>query len=157
MIEIRNVNENDYVKICNFFDNKKDLQYSFPQANFPLDTQQLEKIISTRSNATVITKDNIPIGFSDLYNIINNEECFIGNFIIDKNFRKKGFGNTLLHEMINKTINLHNSKKNKIVCFCENTDALLLYKKFEFIPVEIIIREFDTIKVPVLLLEKIVM
>lgn len=156
MIEIRDAKESDFELICNFFNDKKELQFSFPHAIFPVDIDQLKKIVSTRSNPTILTSDNIVIGFTDLYNIVENEECFIGNFIIDKNYRKKGFSNILLQEIINRAIALYNIKKIKLICFCENTNALLLYKKFSFNPVELAIREFDTIKVPVLLLEKII-
>lgn len=154
MVTMRKLQELDYPVICNFFANKEELRYSFPRAAFPLEIDKFHEIISARSDPSVITKDNSPIGFADLYNIFENEECYIGNFIIDKNFRKQGLAHQLLEQMISKIINQYSVKKIKLVCFCENRGALLLYKKFDFQPVELMIREFNSERVPVLLMEK---
>jgi len=154
MIAFRNIKQSDYSVIAGFFESKKELQSAFYQADFPADPKQLGSIIESRSNAVIITYNDIPVGFSDLYNIKEKEECCIGNFIIDKNNRQRGFASTLLQENIAQAIKLYNVKKIKIFCRCENTEALILYSKFGFQPCEMFIREFDSVKVPVLLLEK---
>ena len=71
-----------------------------------------------------------------------------------KNRRRRGLSGILLNEMINKALGLYNVKKIKIVCWCENTGALILYKKFDFKPYDMVIKEFQTAKVPVLFMEK---
>jgi len=154
MTAFRNIKESDYSVISGFFESKKELQSAFYQADFPIDPNQLKSIIETRSNATIITDNDIPVGFSDIYDIKENKECYIGNFIIDRNCRQRGFASALLQENIDQTVRLYSVKKIKIFCRCENTEALILYAKFDFQPAEIFIREFDSVKVPVLLLEK---
>ncbi len=154
MISFRNINKSDYREVCSFFSNKRELNYTFPKTSYPFDARQLQNIISTRSEATMLLLNEIPAGFADLYNITNGKECFIGNFVISKHCRKMGLSKVLLEEMIHKGITLYNVQKICIHCWCENTAALLLYEKFCFKPVEIVVREFDKEKIPVLLLEK---
>jgi len=156
MISIRKLEYPDYQTIPNFFNNTRELQYSFPKIEYPIVLDELKSIIDSRFNPTVLTDDDIPIGFIDLYNIINNTECYIGNLIIHKDFRENGYASILLREIISIAINTYNPKRFKIFCWCENTSALILYKKFNFKPVELIIREFDLIKIPVLKLEMLV-
>jgi ribosomal protein S18 acetylase RimI-like enzyme len=98
--------------------------------------------------------NEIPTGFADLYNITIGKECFIGNLVISKNYRKMGHSKVLLEEIIQKGITQYNVQRIYIHCWCENTAAILLYEKFCFKPVEIVVREFEKEKIPVLLLEK---
>jgi len=95
MISIRNITDSDYIAIASFFNNKKELQYSFSKINYPVILDQIKSIIDSRSNQIILVENDIPIGFVDLYN------------------------------------------------------------NFNFKPVELIIREFDNIKIPVLKLKLI--
>jgi len=154
MTTIRAVSESDFSDVASFFTHERELHYAFPRATFPPDAEQLRTIISQRSEGTVLLESGTAAGFADLYDIIEGERCYIGNMVIGPGHRRKGLAKMLLREMIQKALQLHGVKTVSIICWCENTEALLLYHACGFRPTELIVREFDGKEVPVLLLEK---
>ena len=153
MISIRDFRESDYGELSAFFNDEKDFHYSFPRIDYPINQTQMKTVISSRSNQIVLIENDIPVGFTDLYDINEPDECYIGNFIIHKNRRNRGYGAILLKEIISKAAGSLGIRRIRLFCWCENTGALILYKKFGFYPIELIIRDFNGIKVPVLRME----
>ena len=156
MYSIREVRKQDYNSICGFVEDQKECNYVFPRAVFPLTSEGLDSFVSSRKNSSVICESEAIIGFANIFDIKENIECSIGNFIIKKEFRQEGTGNYLLEEMIQVAVGTYGAKRIIIPCWCENSKAIMFYSKNGFKPYDIIIKNFNNINTPVLLFEKII-
>lgn len=97
----------------------------------------IAELSELRKDLSVLLDNNKIIGFANFYNFKPNNSAFIGNVIIDKNYRSKGLGKLLISYMLNMAYDKYNLPEVKISVFSENTRALLLYSGFGFTPYEI--------------------
>lgn len=134
MHTIREAEEQDFTGICSLFENKDELFLIYPRGKHPFNMVQLQEIIRTRTELTVISDHDSIIGFANLYNFIPNTHAFIGNVIIKKMYRGQGLGKELISYMLDKAFNKYNMQEVRISVFNENTQALLLYSQLGFIP-----------------------
>ncbi len=155
MYNTRPVTDEDLAAVCGFFADERELHYAFPGVTYPLSETVLKSFIESRSDATVLTSKGRSVGFADLFNIKENDECSIGNVIISRGHRRKGAAMFLLKAMIDIAVSSHNATRIIVPCWCENTRGLLLYSKLGFKPFDIMIKNHDDSEmIPVLLLEK---
>lgn len=127
----------DLEKICQLPQNKEELFFMFPKADYPLSVEQLEAIVINRSDSTVILYDNEIVGFANFYEVKENNYCSIGNVIISSDFRNKGIGKYLIETMESIALKKYNVREIHISCFNMNTKGILLYSKLGYIPYEI--------------------
>jgi ribosomal protein S18 acetylase RimI-like enzyme len=95
-LKIGALNESDIDEICTFFTNERELYYSFPKLNFPITKNDFVLEIENRSNLVKVLYNNNLAGFGNLYDIKINEECFIGNVIVNPEYRNLGIGKYLI-------------------------------------------------------------
>jgi len=136
-MEIRTATANDFGGICNLIKSKEDMFLAYPKGKFPFTIKQVAKLSQTREELTVSVDKNIIIGFANLFNFENQQSAFIGNVIIDKQYRGQGFGKELVLYMLDKARSKYRLAEVKISVFNSNTPALLLYSRFGFKPYEI--------------------
>lgn len=129
--------ENDYEELCKFPQNKEELFFMFPKAEYPLTFNQLKHNAQSRFNSTVIIQDGNIIGYANFYEVIKNKYCSIGNVIIKPNCRGKGIGEFLINTMERIAIKEYNISEIHLSCFNTNTIGILLYSKLGYKPYEI--------------------
>jgi RimJ/RimL family protein N-acetyltransferase len=155
MYTIRPVAENDLARIIGFFAEERELRYSFPEAPYPLPIGFLRKSIDSRSDSSVVVGNGAPVAFANLFNIVSNSECTIGNVIVDKSHRRQGAAQFLLHSMIDIASERYRVNRVIVPCWSENTRGLMLYTRLGFRPFDLIVKTFSTAgQVPVVMLEK---
>ena len=140
-LTFRPIQIEDIPRICEFPQTAEELFFMFPKASYPLTIEQLEKSIETRFDSSVVCYENQPAAFANIYELVINHYCCIGNVIADPLKRGLGIGRFLLDQLINVAIQKYNVKEIRLVCFTTNTQALLFYTKYGFKPVEIKPRE----------------
>lgn len=133
----RPIKISDLEKICQLPQNKEELFFMFPKADYPLSVEQLEAIVTNRSDSTVILYDNEIVGFANFYEVKENNYCSIGNVIVCSNFRNKGIGKYLVETMESIALEKYNVREIHISCFNTNTKGILLYSKLGYTPYEI--------------------
>ncbi|MGI9331174.1 MAG: GNAT family N-acetyltransferase, partial [Gammaproteobacteria bacterium] len=74
----------------------------YPEGQFPLTVDQVERLIKKRTEPTVLEIDGRIAGFSGLYSYKEGSSAFIGNVIIDRQFRGRGLGKQLMEYMIDR-------------------------------------------------------
>ncbi|MGI9330484.1 MAG: GNAT family N-acetyltransferase, partial [Gammaproteobacteria bacterium] len=78
---------------------------------------------------------------SGLYSYKEGSSAFIGNVIIDRQFRGRGLGKQLMEYMIDRGFRAHGLQQLRIAVFNDNTSALLLYASLGFAPYRVKKRE----------------
>jgi GNAT superfamily N-acetyltransferase len=152
---IRPVQDWDLERIIGFFAEEKDLRYSFPEAPYPLTVEALKKSIDSRSDSSVVVRNDTPGAFANIFNIVPGEECTIGNVIVDTRHRNKGAGRFLVNAMVGIATERHKAGRIIIPCWSENTPGLMLYTRLGFRPYDLVVKQFSSVgSVPVLMLEK---
>lgn len=134
MFQFRDVTGEDFKVIASFPQNQEELFYMYPKGIHPLTADQLADAASERYSATVITLSNNVVGYSNLYDVTEGNECWIGNLIVSPNSRGIGAGTFLVQTMIRRAAEEHKVKQVKLICHNINTSALLLYYKLGFRP-----------------------
>lgn len=136
-LSYRPIKISDLEKICQLPQNKEELFFMFPKADYPLSVEQLEAIVINRSDSTVILYDNEIVGFANFYEVKENNYCSIGNVIVSSNFRNKGIGLFLIETMESIALKKYDVREIHISCFNMNTKGILLYSKLGYTPYEI--------------------
>lgn len=136
-LSFRSIADNDLGTICQLPQNKEELFFMFPKADYPLSVEQLEAVMANRSDSTVILLDNKIVGFANFYEVKDNEYCSIGNVIVSSYFRNNGIGKYLIETMESIALKKYNVREIHISCFNMNTKGILLYSKLGYIPYEI--------------------
>ncbi|WP_166242669.1 GNAT family N-acetyltransferase [Paenibacillus turpanensis] len=132
----RPVNCSDFEEIALFPQDARELFFMYPKGIYPLTPGQLEEAAKSRVNATVILSDKYIVGYSNLYDV-TEEECWLGNVIIHPNYRSKGAGRYLVETMIHIARMELKIKHFRLVCHNINTKALLFYTKLGFKPFDL--------------------
>ena len=140
-LSFRPVASTDISILCKLPQNAEELFYMYPKAHFPLTPDQLTKSIETRFDSSVVCYDNQPAAFANFYEMIEDHYCSIGNVIVDPSKRGMGIGKYLFDQMMELSIQKYNIKEMRLSCFNTNTNALLFYTNYGFIPYEIQSRE----------------
>lgn len=124
----------DLPHICTFPQNATELYFMFPKANFPLTFEQLKLNFENRSESTVFLVGSRVVAYANMYDVEPGKQCFLGNVIIDPEFRGKGVSTYLLETMSKIAVERHGARELHLSCFNTNTTGLLLYHKTGFIP-----------------------
>ncbi len=130
----RTATDDDLEAICTFPQTQEELFYFYPKATFPLTKNQLLQSISHRSHSTVVEKNGVLAGFANFYEWQQDSYCKVGNFIVNPALRRQGVARFLLDTMIFQAKESYNANQVQVACFNENTEALLFYHKFGFVP-----------------------
>lgn len=133
----RPIKISDFGKIRQLPQNKEELFFMFPKADYPLSVEQLGTVVENRSDSTVILLDKEIVGFANFYEVKENDYCSIGNVIVSSYFRNKGIGKYLIETMESIALEKYNVKEIHISCFNTNTKGILLYSKLGYIPYEV--------------------
>lgn len=136
-LSYRPIKMTDFEEICHLPQNKGELFFMFPKADYPLSVEQLQTVVENRSDSTVILLDNEVVGFANFYEVKNDEYCSIGNVIVNSKFRNKGIGSYLIKTMESIALEKYNVREIHISCFNTNISGILLYSKLGYIPYEI--------------------
>lgn len=136
-LSFRLAQTSDLGKVRQLPQNKEELFFMFPKADYPLSVEQLQTVVENRSDSTVILLDNKIVGFANFYEVKENNYCSIGNVIISSNFRNKGIGKYLIETMEFIALEKYNVREIHISCFNINTKGILLYSKLGYLPYEI--------------------
>jgi ribosomal protein S18 acetylase RimI-like enzyme len=134
MFDYRNLNQDDFAIISTFPQSEQELFYMFPKGKYPLTPDQLQETAKYRCSPTVITFNNEIAGYSNLYDVQEGQDCWIGNVIINPKHRRIGAGTFLIKTMMRRASEEHRVKELKLVCHNTNTRALLFYYKLGFRP-----------------------
>jgi len=144
MYTYRNVSREDFNLLSSFPQNKVESFYMFPRGTFPLDPMHLYEVSQTRVLPTVIESDGSLVGYSNLYDLVEGDHCWLGNVIVNPAYRGKGAGRYLIEVMIERARNELKLKELHLVCHNTNTKALLLYSKLGFNPYSTkIVNDYD--------------
>lgn len=134
MYAYRNILPEDFAIIATFPQNKEELFFMYPKGQFPLTVDQLMDVASTRECPTVVTYEGEVVGYGNLYNVQNMQDCWLGNVIINPTARGKGAGTFLIQTMIKKAVETYGVRAVKLVCHNVNTSAMIAYHKIGFRP-----------------------
>ena len=127
----------DLEKVCQLPQNKEESFFMFPKADYPLSVEQLQTVVESRSDSTVILHNNEIVGFANFYEVKENNYCSIGNVIVSSDFRNKGIGKYLIETMESIALEKYNVREIHISCFNMNTKGILLYSKLGYTPYQI--------------------
>jgi len=133
----RSIEKKDYLEICKLPQTEQELYFMFPAADFPLTEMQFAKNLEKRFAPTVFLDADVIIGFANFYDVEVNNQCSLGNVIVDIRYREKGVGKFIIQTMERQALQLYNISEINIACFNDNTTALKLYHKLGYIPFEI--------------------
>lgn len=132
----RNIEKTDFSEVCKLPQTEEELFFMFPKANFPLTQEQLVENLKTRFNPTVFLDDNVIIGFANFYEMKENESCWIGNLILQADYRRKGIGRLIVQTMEEQAKLNYNMREINIACFNNNLSALRMYHRLGYTPFE---------------------
>ena len=90
-----------------------------------------------------IFNDDIAVGFVMLDLIIEENECFLWRFMIDKKYQGKGYGKIALIQVIDYVKSLKMFDEIKTSYVPTDNSAEGFYKNFGFIKSKKVIKEFD--------------
>lgn len=136
-LSFRSAQTSDLEKVCQLPQNREELFFMFPKADYPLSIEQLEAVVANRSDSTVILFDNEIVGFANFYEVKENEYCSIGNVIVSSYFRNKGIGKYLIETLESIALEKYDVREIHISCFNTNTKGILFYSKLGYIPYEV--------------------
>lgn len=132
----RNLAERDLEAISRFPTSREELFFIGPRFVFPLTSEQILALASTRASPTVlIDGEDKPIAYANLYDL-NTEAstCWLGNVIISPLYRGQGVAEQLLRTMMDRARDEYGIGTLKLYCHNTNTRALLFYVKHGFVP-----------------------
>ncbi|MGP1387390.1 MAG: N-acetyltransferase family protein [Thainema sp.] len=133
-LKLRPATATDYPAVCHLFADADELFLVCPRSKFPLTVEQMQQIECERHDLTVAEHENTVVGFANLYNVVPGERAFIGNVIIHRDYRGRGWGKQLLQYMMARVAEHHQLPQIHISVMNSNTPALLLYARLGFQP-----------------------
>ena len=133
-LQLRPATSADYAAVCDLFTDADELFLVCPRNTFPLTIEQLEQIECDRHDLTVAVYGDAVVGFANLYNLVPGDRAFIGNVIIHRDYRGRGWGKQLLQYMMARVADHHQLPQIHISVMNSNTPALLLYANLGFQP-----------------------
>lgn len=131
---LRDVVDSDLSHICSFPQNREELFFMYPRAEYPLTIQQLNGAIYQRSDSKVLVSGECVVAFANFYEVSQNSHCTIGNVIVRPSHRGSGAATFLINEMERIATQKYKVPEVRISCFSSNVAALLLYSKLGYLP-----------------------
>lgn len=125
--------EQHYVAIGSLVTSPEELYLVCPNGRFPWDRDQLAAIAAQRHGLTVGLSHNQVAAFANIYDLVPQQSAFIGNVIIAKAHRGRGFGKALINHMTHICRDTYQVIPH-ISVFNNNARALLLYSTLGFSP-----------------------
>lgn len=138
MYSYRNARQDDFNMIVNFPQTQKEAFYMYPRGEYPFQAEQLYKTALSRELPTVIHRLGEIVGYGNLYDVAEADDCWLGNVIVHPNYRRQGVGQFLIEVMIQRAKEELRVREINLIVHNTNTKALLLYNKFGFRPFDII-------------------
>lgn len=130
----RAVREDDFQAICNLIPSEEELFLIYAQGRYPLDIKQVKTLVDKRMEPTVMLHDGEVVGFGNFYWYREQKSVFIGNIVLDRTLRGKGFGKRLVSHMIDLAFTKYNLPQVRLHVYNRNLKALLLYQALGFKP-----------------------
>jgi len=137
LFEYRDVAEADFPLIASFPQDEDEAYYMYPKAIYPLTADQLRSAAAGRSSPTVVTDSGTVVGYGNLYEVNEGEDCWIGNIIVCPSRRGSGAAAYLIQSLINRASEEYRVKTVRLICHNTNTRALLFYAGLGFKPYEV--------------------
>ena len=137
MCKFKEATKNDFEGICHLIKSKEELFLVYPNGKYPFTIEQVEELSEVRKELTIVTEGDEIIGFANLYDYKPGELAFIGNVVIEKNYRGNGLGKSIVLYMLKIAYEKLNLPEVRISVFSENTPAMLLYSSIGFAPYSI--------------------
>jgi ribosomal protein S18 acetylase RimI-like enzyme len=141
MFQYRDATLADFHRIASFPRSRDELFYMYPKGNYPLTAEQLAAAATERKSPTVVTDSDEVVGYSNLYDVNEGVDCWIGNVIVSPSSRGTGAAGFLIQAMINRAAEEHQAKAVNVVCHNTNTRGLLFYHKLGFAPFDLRVTE----------------
>lgn len=94
----------------------------------------LKSFYEKRFGSTSFTLNGEIVGYANFYRYTTDskEIIYLGNVILESNYRGYGYSKEMLHIMINKAKQEFGVKELRLAVFCNNTSACQLYKSMGF-------------------------
>jgi len=148
----RSLSNNDLETICSFPQTAEELFYMSPKFQYPLNPDQIIKLLEGRYEPTVIVDtmtDNV-VAYANLYDK-SESRCWLGNVICSPAYRGKGAAEVLINTMIDKAKHKLGIKNLVLSCHNTNSRGLVFYDRLGFKPIGITVsiineRKFVTIQ-----------
>ena len=137
MFQYRDATDADFPVIASFPQNEDEAFYMYPKSIYPLTAEQLQAVAASRCCPTVVTDSDTPIGYGNLYEVNEGEDCWLGNVIVRPSSRGSGAAAYLIQTLINRAAEEYGVKTVRLVCHNTNTRALLFYTGLGFAPYEV--------------------
>jgi ribosomal protein S18 acetylase RimI-like enzyme len=133
----RNAHDEDFAIISTFPQNSEELFYMFPKGRYPLAPDQLAETARVRKLPTVIENRDEIAGYANLYEVTEDECCWLGNVIVKPAFRGQGAAGFMLQTMMKRAKEELNVREMRLICHNTNTKALIFYYKYGFGPFDL--------------------
>lgn len=134
LFECRPVLPNDLRIICSFPQNADELFAMYPAGKYPLTPDQLENALKTRWVPTVVLHNGIVVGYANIFGLQDAQWCYLGNFIVDPDFRGSGAAAVLIETIAKRCRDELKVPVLKLGCHNTNTRAMRFYHKLGFTP-----------------------
>ncbi len=126
MSSIKPATRNDYEGIARLIKSEEELFLVYPAGTFPFTVSQVEHLAKTRDALTVMIDSGRVIGFANLYDHQQGASAFIGNVVIDADYRGEGLGKQMVCYMLEMAFNKYQLPEVHISVFNNNMPALTL-------------------------------
>lgn len=131
-MELRPATAADYEGTVSLVPDQDELFLIYPGGKYPFSVSQIHALERERKELTVAVDDGHVIGFANLYDVRPGQWAFIGNVMVDRNFRRKGIGRALVGNMAEIAFEKFALPEVRISVFSHNAPALLLYAGMGF-------------------------
>jgi len=136
-LDYRRANADDYAAISGLITTPEELFRVYPAGHYPFSPEQVNRLALVRMELSVATVSNRVVAFANLYGYEPNQHIFIGNLVIDKNYRDNGIGKGMVQYLLKQVFYKYRLMETRISVFSDNTPALLLYSKMGFEPYQV--------------------
>jgi RimJ/RimL family protein N-acetyltransferase len=135
MIQLKLMEEFDVDIVLKWNDDDKDFLKQWSNYSYPLTEQQIiDRINSHKFCVYTVVKDNVPLGTMQLFRFDNeNNSAMAGCFLINPEFRGKGFGTKALRALIDIVFNDKGFDTLGLSVYDFNKSAQKSYEKCGFV------------------------
>lgn len=136
-LDYRRAHADDYAAISKLITTPQELFRVYPAGRYPFTLEQVSQLALVRMELSVATVANKVVAFANLYGYEPNQHIFIGNLVIDQNYRGNGLGKGMVQYLLKQVFYKYRLLEARISVFSDNTPALLLYSKLGFEPYQV--------------------